>query len=196
MRQHRDAGGRVALGFRAHSGWAALVALRDPVAAPLVVQRRRLELIDHGDSQAAQPYHAAAKIGLYEAESLLNQCAESREALAKQAVRHAMAELSEKGYTLAGACILMGSGRTSNSLSETLASHTMIHTAEGDCFRDAIRKACESCGLAVHAIKEKEVWERGMASFRLPCEKLEQQVSELDEKLCTVGAWMVLAGTI
>ena len=93
MRQHNPSG-RVALGFRAHSGWAAMVALRDPVAAPLVVQRRRLELMDRGGSCPAQPYHAAQEMALNDAETFLQECAETAEALAIKAVRDAVAGLA------------------------------------------------------------------------------------------------------
>jgi hypothetical protein len=204
MRPNSDVGGRVALGFRAHSGWAAMVALRDPVAAPLVVQRRRVELIDQRRSCPAQPYHAAEKLPLNEAEALLQECAEVAEALAIKAVRHAVAELAAKGHSVAGSCILMGSGRSASSLAATLASHTMIHTAEGDFYRDALRKACESCGLAVSPIKEKQVWDQAVTSLGIPREKLECRISELgksigppwrqDEKLSAVAGWIVLAG--
>lgn len=204
MRQHSETSGRVALGFRAHSGWAAMVALRDPVAAPLVVQRRRVELIDRGTDCPAQPYHAAEKMPLNEAETFLKECAEVAEALAIKAVQDAVAELAEKGYSVAGSSILMGSGRPASSLASTLASHTMIHTAEGDFFRDALKKACECCGLAVSAIKEKQVWEQAVTRLGTSREELESRVSELgksigppwrqDEKLSAIASWIVLAG--
>ena len=204
MRQHRNAGGRVALGFRAHSGWAAMVALRDPVAAPLVVQRRRVELMDRGTSLcAAQPYHAAEKMVLDEARTFLTECEEVAGALAEKAVRDAVAELAAKGYTVAGASILMGSGRPAKSLEATLASHTMIHTAEGDFFRHALHTACDCCGLAVSPIKEKQAWDRAANILPISREDLQCRIAELgksvgppwrqDEKLCALVSWIVLA---
>ena len=209
MRQHvhQDigAGNRVALGFRAHSGWAAMVALRDPVAAPLVVQRRRVELIDKGTSCPAQPFHAAEKMALSDAESFLGECREVAEALANKALRNAMAELAAKGYSVTGSCVLLGSGRPANSLAATLASHTMIHTAEGDFFRDALKKACEYCGLGVSPIKEKQVWEHAVTTLRTSREDLECRISEMgksigppwrqDEKLSALAGWIVLASS-
>lgn len=200
MRQLSGSNGRVALGFRAHSGWAAMVALRDPVAAPLVVQRRRVDLIDHGIPR--QPYHAAEKMSLSEAETFLQECADVAAALANNAVRAAVSELSAKGYTVAGSCVLLGSGRLTNCLASTLASHTMIHTAEGDFYRDALKKACEYSGLAVSPIKEKQVWDHAAACLRIPREDLERRVGEMgksigppwrqDEKLCAIAGWLVL----
>src|SRR4051794_3076468 len=53
---------RTAVGWRSHSGWAVLVAVRGPVSFPAVLARRRIELVD--DSLPRQPYHAIAEQGL------------------------------------------------------------------------------------------------------------------------------------
>ena len=83
---------RVALGFRTHSGWTAMVALRDPAAAPAVVQRRRLELADLRISGSKQPYHAAEKMTLNEAEEFIRERAESSLAMARNGVDKALAD--------------------------------------------------------------------------------------------------------
>ena len=46
---------RTALGFRAHSGGAALVAVAGTIDAPQILERRRIVIAD-----CKQPYHAAA----------------------------------------------------------------------------------------------------------------------------------------
>ncbi len=54
-----------ALGFSVHTGWAALVALSGPADAPQVVDRRRIELIDGPDADAARfLYHLASELDL------------------------------------------------------------------------------------------------------------------------------------
>ena len=51
---------RIAAGFKAHSGWAALVVIGVSGEDLQVVDRRRIELVDPGDIDwAKQPYHAA-----------------------------------------------------------------------------------------------------------------------------------------
>src|SRR5260370_3090211 len=62
-----------ALGFRAHSGWAALVAIAGASRSPAIVERGRLELADPRDPHAKQPYHAAAQLVLKEADILSRQ---------------------------------------------------------------------------------------------------------------------------
>lgn len=196
MRQSNIESSRVALGFRAHSGWAAMVALREPAVAPLIVMRRQVQLVDRNIEGAAQPYHAAHEMPLKEAAEFLDECRQTTNALATQAIKAAIAELKTKGCTICGACILSGSGRPTGSLESTLASHAMIHTAEGDFYRDALKQACESIGLSMSALKEKE-------ARRMACEKFHHQLIELgkrigppwraDEKLSAIAAWQILS---
>src|SRR2546428_14111456 len=61
-----------ALGFRAHSGWAALVVVAAPSRSPAVIDRRRIALVDPGIPK--QPYHAAQKLYLKEAAQLVRRC--------------------------------------------------------------------------------------------------------------------------
>jgi len=76
-----------ALGFRAHSGWAAMVALTGPADAPMLIQRGRVELADRGKSGSVQPCHAAREIELEDAEPFLASCAGDVKKLATAAIR-------------------------------------------------------------------------------------------------------------
>ena len=58
---------RAGLGFRVHSGWAAVIALGGQPAFPEMIHRARLTLIDQEGEGAAQPYHAAARMDLADA---------------------------------------------------------------------------------------------------------------------------------
>lgn len=120
----------------------------------MVMARRRVELAERGIRSAIQPYHAAASMELPEAEEFLSRSAASALAMAKTGVRQILADL--KDYEVAGACVLMASGRPLGDLAKTLGSHALMHTAEGEFFRDAIRKACEICGVTILGVKEKE----------------------------------------
>ena len=50
------------LGWRAHSGWAVVVAVGGLPADPIILSREHVELLD--GSLPRQPYHAAAERGL------------------------------------------------------------------------------------------------------------------------------------
>ena len=100
---------RVALGLRAHSGWAVLVALGGPPAAPVVVDRRRLALCD--DSFPRQPYHAAEELPAAKAQALVGRSLETANRLAREALASAVEDLRAAGQEVAGAGLLLGSGR-------------------------------------------------------------------------------------
>ena len=53
---------------------------------------------------------------------------------------------------------MLGSGkRTLPNLEGILASHALIHTAEGEMFRDVLLWAARECGLKVTGVREREL---------------------------------------
>jgi hypothetical protein len=196
------AAGRAALGFRSHSGWAAMVVVAGSPGAPVVIERRRVQTADSRISGSLQPYHAAKEMQLAEAEAFLDRCGAASRRMAETAVRDAVAEVAGKRYAAAGACVLLGSGRPADGLAATLRSHPMIHTAEGDFFRDALKTACERCGLPVLGVKEKELIRHAAAVLGVTADHLQLRATELgrgigppwrqDEKLCAIAGWFAL----
>jgi hypothetical protein len=195
-----------ALGFRVHSGWAALVAVAGPQRRPAVVDRRRVELVDRSFPGSIQPYHAAAELDLAAAEEFLKCSAKQARLLARQALRAAGDELRQRGFEVVGCGILLGSGRPATTLAATLASHALIHTAEGVFFRDALSQACEHSKLPLTGVKERELFARGAAELGITCEELHRSVAELgrplgppwrqDQKCAALVAWLALAAAL
>jgi hypothetical protein len=193
------------IGFRAHSGWAALIAIAGPLDAPRVLDRRRIELCDPHDPRAKQPYHAAEPLGFREAQELVNRCIASSQKLALRAVQSIISDLEQQGHQLAAAAILCASGRSLPDLKAVLASHALIHAAEGEMFRDVLVRASTECGLSVTKVKERELWSQSESSTGLSERKLQQHLVALgkelgppwrhDEKYATLAAWMTLANT-
>jgi hypothetical protein len=192
---------RAALGFRTHSGWAALVVVAGPRRSPTVIDRRRVELTAPGIPR--QPYHSAEKLDLKEAERLVGRCASTAVRLARQAVRALVEELRDKGHEVASCGILLASGRPLPTLAATLASHALIHTAEGELFRDALSRASEQCSLPVTGVRERELYERGAKEFRMAPNQLRRHVAEMgraigppwtqDQKHAALVGWLALA---
>ncbi|HYX69668.1 MAG TPA: hypothetical protein VE825_11085 [Terriglobales bacterium] len=192
------------LGFRVHSGWAAAVAVAGPVKAPQVVLRKTIIIADPAIPGSKQPYHAAQKLGLKQAETLVRRCTASTRALARRAVRGIVAELRTKGLQPGGACILLSSGRELGPLAAILASHPRIHTAEGVFFREALRRACRRSRVTVTGVKEREITAHAAAALRLQAGTLRRRAAQMgrtlgppwrqDEKLAALAAWLMLAG--
>lgn len=192
-----------ALGFRAHSGWAALIAVGGEIKAPRVIERQRVELADPMNPHARQPFHAAEPLEFAKAEKLVNGCIASSRKLALQAVESAIAELKEKNCAVAGCGILVASGRQLPELRAVLASHALIHAAEGEMFREVLIQAGQHHHLPVVQIKERELFDKASSTLGLSRSALQQYLQtagkELgppwrqDEKFATLAAWIALA---
>ena len=197
---------RVALGFRAHSGWAAMVALSDPLDAPTILDRRPIEIADANLAGSKQPFHAAQPLDLTEAEKLIATCVEASVQLARKAVAAAIDDIMRKGYRVSGSGILTGSGRALPTLEKILSSHPLLHTAEGELFRNAVAAACRNSGLSVTSVKEKEVLFQSASVLGISERAIQQHLVRMgesvgppwrqDEKLATLVAWVALAAEI
>lgn len=209
MRANTEAGQRApaALGFRAHSGWASLVAVADPTGRaggmPQVLERRRIELADPAIPRPVQPYHQAEKLRLEDAEKLIGHAISEAEAMARKALTAAATDLEARGYKVIGCGILLGSGRSLPPLAQILAAHPLIHTAEGELYRGAIVHAGESLGLPMTSVRERELLARAGADLSLTSSGLERGIAEMrrslgppwrqDEKYAALVAWIALA---
>lgn len=195
---------QAAVGLRAHSGWAALVVVAGPSRSPAVIERRRIELADPTIPGSKQPYHAAEGLDLKEAEELLRRCTDRTRLLARRALRTVIDKMRGTGHEVIGCGILLGSGRRATTLAATLASHALIHTAEGELFRDVLVHASEHCDLPVTGVRERDLYDRGAAELRVAADELRRRVTEMgraigppwrqDEKLAALVGWLALAG--
>ena len=171
---------------------------------PQILDRRRIEIADRSIPGSVQPYHAAEDLPFERAKDLLERCQAASVRLARKAVGDLVSALSAKGYAVAGCGLLLASGRPLPSLKSVLASHALIHAADGEHFRDAIASAARSHRLPVTRVPERELYTKTASRFRLPAEDLQSRVNEAgkplgppwtaDQKLAALIAWLVLAG--
>ena len=194
---------RAALGFRTHSGWAAVVAVGGSRDAPQVLTRTRIELADPEVPESIQPYHSASELDIAAAGKFIRRCAAVTKNMARKAVRDVVTQLRGDGHEIVACGNLLGSGHSPVTLSAALASHPMLHTAEGEFYRNAIDDASHNLRLKLVGIREKEIVELGSAMFGITSGKLQRALTELgkpfgspwrqDEKLATLAAWLALA---
>ena len=191
---------RAALGLRAHSGWAALVAIGGPAEAPVVLDRRRIALSGAGIPK--QPYHAAENLALEKARDRIRLWVSGSRRLAVQAFREVVGKLQKDGHEVVGCGLLLASGRPLPPLAAVLASHALIHTADGEHFRAAIVFAAGRSKLPVMAVREKDVWALGCGERGATIGRLQKEIRELgrplgppwtqDQKLAALVAGIVL----
>ncbi|HEX4378967.1 MAG TPA: hypothetical protein VH022_02955, partial [Candidatus Acidoferrum sp.] len=93
-------------------------------------------------------------------------------------------------------------GRTLPPLEKILAAHPLLHTAEGEFFRQAFAKACESNKIPVTKIKErdleialKEKFNRNAARIKTKVQLLGRTIGPpwtTDQKNATQAALLLL----
>jgi hypothetical protein len=182
---------RTALGFRAHSGWAAMVAVAGTMDAPRVLERRRMVIADPEIPGSRQPYHAAAELPFREAKSAVRAAIESSRGLALEAMSAAVRALRAQGHEVEGCGVVLGSGKALPGLERILAAHPLIHTAEGAMFREVLVWAAKECHLPVTGVREKELDATRLERIG-SLGKLIGPPWTLDQKYATVAALMAL----
>jgi hypothetical protein len=192
-----------AIGVRMHSGWGALVAVCYDAGKVEIVERRRIEVIDPNTAGAKQPYHFAKDLDHPRAEQFIAKCFADSKQLAAAAIRDLLAGLSARKYKVKGAAVVLASGRPLPPLAKILAAHPLLHTAEGHFFREVFAKACESCGVPVGGLRERDLAETLKLKFGQAARKFHRQISAAgrtigppwttDQKAATVAALTLLA---
>jgi hypothetical protein len=191
-----------AIGFRVHSGWAAVVAVCVEKDAPVVLAKQRVHLVDNFTYEFRQPYHTAEKMLLGQAREFIARMQAEARRLAYGAIQEFASRTQEQGVKLTRCGLLLASGRPLPELEKILASHAMIHTADGELFREALLHASGRYDLQEFTIKEKELVVRAGQVLRAKPNELMRGVTELgrefgspwsqDEKFATLAAWLAL----
>jgi hypothetical protein len=186
---------RVALGFKAHSGWAALVCIGSAREGLQVVDRCRIELIDPGETWAKMPYHAAEESKGEAARSLVARGIESAHRVAAREMRDVVARLRDGQHDVVACAVLTPDPMPKWSTEDILAVHFRMHKAEGVLFPEALCRAAEACGLELVAVPEKQ----------LDIERFSKTVAVLgksvgapwgkDQKIASVAAMIALSSS-
>jgi len=174
-----------ALGFRLHTGWAALVVVAGAAGKFEVLLRRRVELLPPGEAIPRFVFHHAAELPAAQAAELIERAEDASRKAAQTAVKDVLDHLRSLDRVAKAAGFACGSRPVPKDLAVVLRSHPMIHSAEGALFQRAVASACESCGLASIAAREREVWTKAAATWSLAEASLCEQVDGLRK---SVGA--------
>lgn len=192
-----------ALGFRAHSGWTALVALSVSKGVPTVLARQRVHLVETFTYKFRQPYHTAKRMAPDEGRAFVARVQSEARRLAYRAIRELQDNLQAQGYRLTRTGLVLASGRPLPRLAQILASHALIHTADGELFRGALLHASARCGFGSARVKERELPSEASRVLHLKPDDLTRRIADVgrelgppwsqDEKFASMVAWMALA---
>jgi hypothetical protein len=188
---------RATLGVRSNSGWAAYVVLAGNAKDPQLVVRDRMQLCDPTIKGSKQPFHEAEPTPFERAETFIETCTKGTAKLARRALNEINHETP-----LRACCVLTASGKPLPDLRAILASHALIHAAEGEFYRDAIAAACNSCKIAVRRVRERDM-ENELQKLPVTAPAAKERIAAFgkqagppwtqDEKLAALGAWLMLA---
>jgi hypothetical protein len=197
-----------AFGVRMHSGWGVLVAVSGDPSSLEVIDRRRVVIADPAIPGAKQPYHHAAglgtsELGLRESEKYLASCATVSERLAFTAIEDVVRKLEGRDHRIVGSAVLLASGHALPPLAKIIGSHPLLHTAEGQFFRNAAIQACLRLKLVVAEIRECDLEEQAKTTFGRAASRLQERIASLgssigppwtkDHKAAALAALIALA---
>jgi hypothetical protein len=191
-----------AIGFFPHSGWAVMVVVGGSAAAPELLARSRVQLIDAHDPESKQPYHAVEFLCVEEATGRLDGYMAVATRLAHDSIRAQSEQLKQRGIVIRSVGIIDSSSRKRLPLPAILASHTLIHAADGDHFRNALFVAAEQCRLQVCRIPVRELEAHARKCLSRPVNRILATVVKLglgkgppwgaDQKKVALLAWTLL----
>jgi hypothetical protein len=194
----------VALGFRAHSGWTAMVGLCLEKDQPQVLLRQRPKLVQQFTYEFRQPYHTAEKMPMDTAREFVSQIESAATWLAASAIRTVQLDLRKQGYEITCFGLPVGSARPLPSFEKILLSHALVHTADGELFRRALIRACEQCHISGLTLRERELVAIACKAWKVDKNDLLVRLAKLgkpmgppwsqDEKFAAMAAWLALLG--
>ncbi len=189
-----------ALGFKVHTGWAAVVAVSGTPASPEVLAKTRVQVAFTFDEGAV--FHAGQELPLEKARTLVRD-AEARFGQKARDQLAAFAVTLDVKWVAAGA--VWGNPKPLPPLETILKSHPLVHAAEADLYRRIFAGAAESL-LATPLIRvpAKQLTARAAAALHLTPARLSERLAAMgkksgkpwtvDQKEAALVAWLVLEG--
>jgi hypothetical protein len=99
--------------------------------------------------------------------------------------------------------VVVGTWPGGARLESILASHALVHAAEGRLYQSVLLQSAESRGLDTIAIPQRSIWEQGEAALGVARDDLRRWIDQLrrevgppwaqDQKLAALAAWIALA---
>jgi hypothetical protein len=199
----RDRVRAAAIGCRAHTGWASLVAVTGGPARPEVLVRRRVELGDPAGRVKRNAYQSGRGLEPAAAAALVEDAERIAAEQAAAALERTMRDVANEGGVARSCAVVVGALSGDVPLESILRSHALAHAAEGRLYQGALLNGAESNGLEALAVPKQSIWEEGEKALGVGREELRQWIDRLrrevgppwaqDQKLAALAAWIALA---
>jgi len=195
---------QVALGFKAHSGWASLIAVSVSGEKIEIFDRRRIELIEEGELWAKQPYHTAEGLEPKEARLVVKKGILSAHRVAIRRIKEIVRRYADSGHQITACGVLIPDPMPDWNTDEILSVHFRMHKAEGVLFPSALCLAAEKNGLMNMAVPEKQLDDLASRAMDKSVADLTRMLAVIgksvgppwtkDQKMATLAAMIALAG--
>ena len=190
---------RVAVGFRAKTGWAAAVLLEQTAGGARVLDSRRLELCDPDEPDARQPYHAG--FGTFnEDDAEVKRLVRDVRRFAGRAMKRLLDEYSARGHAPRAGAVVAGSDVDPLKIANL---HMRAHALEGRLYREVVEEGLAAAGLRCELLLERDLYPRAAERLVMKEAALKKTVAELgrgvdggwraENKAAAVAAWVALA---
>lgn len=143
-----------AIGFRAKTGRAIVVALSAAARYPTLIFRREISLVDPRVPATSQPFHEVMELPWPQATTAAQPSVSAIEAVATAALKDMLAELKAQRFTVRGAGIV---GSRDQNLEKIGNPHIRAHAAEGILFRRVLEVAARAHRLPFTSFSDKEI---------------------------------------
>jgi len=190
---------RATIGITVKSGWACVVLLTGPAAAPRVVDSCRIELSDPAIPESRQPYHA----GFGTARSAgpdLSRLVASVKRFGRKSVSDVLRQYQAGGHHVGGAGVVVGSLIDPKSIAN---DHIRIHALEGQLFRGVVQDAASRSNVPCSIWRERDLYGSAAAALERPEQTLRDELKAIgvgvagswraEQKMAALAAWLVLA---
>jgi hypothetical protein len=189
-------GETAALGFRVKSGWASVALLTGSISSPVLRDNQVINLSDLRETR--QPYHAG--FGELETDAKkIKRRTDIVHRVTKQSVTKLLEGYQRKGYSIARACLVIGSQLDPASIADP---HIRAHALEGQLFRSALEEALNAHGIRTASLLERDAYVIAGAQLKKRCDDVRQTIQNLgrsidapwraEQKLAAVSAWFSL----
>jgi hypothetical protein len=169
----------VALGFKPHTGWAIAVIVGGDPAQPIVFDRRRVTLCP--EDLPRQVYHHAQGLSPARAVRAVVDVEDAVD-IAAESVLGELADVAASHGQLVAVGIV-GEPREVPDLKHVLASHALLHLAEGELYRSALDEAAQQRNLVVSLTKPKGTVEVASSLLGLATATLTSTLTALRREL-------------
>ncbi len=168
--------GPTVVGISGHNGWAVFVSVTVRGGGPLVIDRRRVQLIEPGLPN--QPYeHDTLDLSREQAEELVKEVRES----SLHCAERELARLKSSGCGKIDAIALREAllPHLPASVAAAHASYHVMVRADAMLYHDALCKAAEGLGILVERIAPGQERQRAAEALRIGTERLNHWLAEL-----------------